>query len=187
MALIVLADTTALINLFLCGRMEVLQALTGGNAFWTSTLRRECLHRELVGTAPGELRLDGLVAAADAILGEPIAPEEDEHRPIRDLRQQMARPGEHPDQHLGEAEVIVVVQKRRWDAIFVTDDGGARRFAAGSPRCIDSWDLLKAAQRRGILLERDLWKARTDLKHHGRLGAKSAFIRPDAFREWLAQ
>lgn len=62
----------------------------------------------------------------------------------------MASPGDHPQQHLGEAESITLIQKRRLRAVFVTDDRAAMSWAKPID-CVGTWRLLRLARRRGLV------------------------------------
>ena len=155
-------DTAVLINFHRPGMIPVLGSLFGTKVRWTATIRRECERQE------GRLQLPGLVTAADGLLGTPIVPETAEHLPIRQLRTLMASPGDHPDEHWGEAETIAIIHQRRLDAVLVTDDGDARRWATPI-RSVGTWRLLKLAHRRGDVNDDDalrLWQAFIDAGGH---------------------
>ncbi|MCB4209018.1 hypothetical protein [Arthrobacter sp. UM1] len=187
MALLVFTDTTALINLFLVRQLDLLEQIAPGNGRWTQTVRRECLHREKRERENplSRVQLDGLTEAVDSVLGEPLTPEESEHRAIRDLRRSMASPGDAEDQHLGEAEVITIIRKRFLEALLVTDDAGAAKHAQGNPRCIDTWDILRFALRKGLVSEAQLHQFRSDLRYYGRVPARSFVHDPEEFSRWL--
>ena len=187
MALLVFTDTTALINLFLVHRLDLLPQIAPGRCRWTQTLYQECRHREKREREdPGSrLQLDGLAAAAEMVLGEPLIPEGDEHRAVRDLRQALASPGDAADQHLGEAEVITIVRRRNLRALFVTDDTGATQHAQGTPYCVDTWQILRLAKRKGLLTYGDMMQIRSDLRHYQRVRPNSFIHDPDAFRRWV--
>lgn len=114
-----------------------------------------------------------------------MRPEDQEHRAIRELRREMAAPGDAPDQHLGEAEVITLVRKRNLNALFVTDDAGARRHAQETPRCVDTWDILRLAKRKGLLIRSDMMQFRSTLRFHHRVRPGSFIHNADAFTKWL--
>lgn len=135
-------DTSVLVNFHRPGLVPVLGALFGENVRWTATIRRECERQEV------KLSLPGLVVAADALLDLPTMPEAGEHLQIRQLRTLMASPQDHPDEHWGEAETITIIQRRRIEAVLVTDDRGAQRWAAPI-RSVGTWRLIRLAVRRG--------------------------------------
>lgn len=132
--LLLFPDTTVLINFHICSAMPLLDTLTRKRGQWTATIRQECIRKE------DDLELPQLAAAAEGVFGDPLYPDEDEHRAIRDLRALMARPGDHRDQHLGEAETVVILERRALNAIFITDDSHVQEFTHKT--CITSWDLL---------------------------------------------
>lgn len=140
--LLVFHDTSVLINFFRPGLTPVLGKLFGERVCWSATIRRECERNER------RLALPGLTAAADELLGEPILPEAGEQLAIRQLRTLMAKPGDHPDQHLGEAETITIIQQRHLDALIAIDDNDAGHWAA-PVRSVNTWRLIKLARRRG--------------------------------------
>ena len=148
-------DTSVLVNFHRPGLIPVLGELFGQRVRWTATIRRECERQEV------KLALPGLVQAADALLGEALLPESGEHAAIRQLRQSMAAPEDHPDEHLGEAETITVIQRRGIEAVLVTDDRGAQRWA--SPiESVGTWKLIRLAVRRrdaGLDDAQRLWRA----------------------------
>lgn len=76
------------------------------------------------------------------MLGLPMRPEDREHSRIRQLRQLMASPGDHPDGHLGEAETIAIIEMRSLRAILAADDKDAARIAAPTPT-LDTWGLAR--------------------------------------------
>src|SRR5699024_4480533 len=129
-------DTSVLVNFHRPGLIPVLVRLLLENVRWTATFRAECQRKEQ------ELGLPGLVDAAEELLGDPLYANEEEHAAIRHLRRQMSAPGDHPQQHLGEAESLTIIQKRRLRAVFVTDDRAAVGWAAPI-ECVGTWKLLR--------------------------------------------
>ena len=151
-------DTSVLVNFHRAGLVPVLGRLLGGNVRWTGTIRVECARKQR------QLGLPGLVDAADHLLRDPLQPDEGEHGSIRQLRRQMASPQDHPQQHLGEAETITIIQKRLLRAVFVTDDRAATTWAQPI-ECVGTWKLIRLAHRRGVVDRDDavrLWQAFVD-------------------------
>lgn len=71
----------------------------------------------------------------------------------------MASPGEHPDEHLGEAETITLISSRKIEAILATDDKNAAAFAKPIPT-VNTWQLVRLCFRaREVTWEevRTLW------------------------------
>lgn len=151
-------DTSVLVNFHRPGLIPVLGALFGEKVRWTATIRRECERLERT------LALPGLVEAADVLLDDPLVPNTGEHIAIRQLRTRMATPGDHPDEHLGEAETITIIQRRLLDAVLVTDDRGAQQWASTMPS-VGTWRVIRLAYRRGDASLDDalhLWQAFID-------------------------
>lgn len=141
---LVIHDTSVLVNFHRVRLLEALDSLLGARMLWSATIARECSRLE------SRLNLPGLTAEARRVLGDPLFPDEREHRKIRQLRDQIAVPGEHPDEHLGEAEIIAMITARRLNALIATDDKHAAVIA--SPiRCVSSWQLLHFAHGKGIV------------------------------------
>lgn len=137
-------DTSVLVNFHRPGLIPVLGPLLLENVRWTATIRAECQRKEQ------HLGLPGLADAAEELLGDPLYATEEEHAAIRHLRRQMSTPGDHPQQHLGEAESLTIIQKRRLRAVFVTDDRAAVGWAAPI-ECVGTWKLIRFARRRGLV------------------------------------
>ncbi len=138
-------DTSVLVNFHRPSLIPALGNLLGPNVQWTASIRAECRRKEKELCLP-----PGLERAASEMLPQPISAEGGEHAALRQLRIQMAKPGDHPDEHLGEAETITIIQKRGLRAVFVTDDGDATKWAAPVP-CAGTWKLLRMAYRRDVL------------------------------------
>ena len=159
---IVFTDTSVLINLYRAERLDLITDLLGEHATWTGSMRAECCRKEW------ELGLPGLARGVERLLGEPMLPRDDEHVRIRQLRTQMAEPGDHPSAHLGEAETITIVTARRLKAIFATDDRAAAMHAAPT-RCVTTWELVRLAVRRDLITAAEagrIWEV--FLTHGGR-------------------
>lgn len=151
-------DTSVLVNFHRPGLIPVLGPLLRGNVCWTASIRHECQRKQR------QLELPGLVDAADELLGEPLFADSGEHTAIRQLRRQMASPGDHPQQHLGEAESITLIQKRRLRAVFVTDDRAAMDWAEPI-ECVGTWKLIRLARRLDLVTPSQalrLWQSFVD-------------------------
>lgn len=130
------------------------------------------------------MSIRGLTIRVEEQLGEPLSPLDDEHLAIRNLRDLMASPGDHPDQHLGEAEVITIIEKRQLDALFITDDLKARPYAEPGIWCIGTFDILRLALKMGLINEDELRRIRHVLLKQDRVHQPE--VRSSAlFEEWL--
>ncbi|SRR6266496_69494 len=179
MSVLFFPDNTVLINFATINRMDLLQAVLNGKGAWCATVADECRRSS---------QHDGLedMTLASDIFGTPMYPEGAEHVDIRVLRDQMARPGDGPRQHLGEAETIVIISRRQLTAYFVTDDREAARvaFAEHGIRTITTWDLLRAAHRAGRVDGDALWGYLATLRSAARGGPADVAPRED-FDRWV--
>lgn len=180
MTTLLFPDNTVLVNSALINRVDVLQHIMSGRAAWCATVASECARSALE---------HGLEAMADfaETLGDPLYPETPaEHLQIRLLRDALAIPGDAPTRHLGEAETLALILSRSLEAVFVTDDRGARRLAAvHGIRCYTTWDMLKLAGGRAKLIDPDtLWGYLQTLRGLGRGGPDGVHDRR-SFELWL--
>jgi hypothetical protein len=138
-------DNTVLVNFALMSREDLLISLLGGRAHWTVTIAGECRRSSM---EPG---LEGMAVYIEAF-NEPLIPSPAERTDTRLYRDRLAIAGDPETRHLGEAETIAVVTSRGLPAIFVTDDGGARRLAsAAGVSTATTINLLRIAVRAGRL------------------------------------
>jgi predicted nucleic acid-binding protein len=131
-------DNTVLNNFAIIHRMNLLADLIGDRGRWCATVKQECID------GARHLGLEEM-AEATSIFGDPLYPRGADHINIRTLREKMAKPGEGPKQHLGEAETIVIMMGRGFTtSFFVTDDVGATREAKlEGIRVVSTWDILR--------------------------------------------
>jgi hypothetical protein len=168
-----------LINFALIDRMDLLDRLANGNGRWCATVATECAE---------SARLPELAAlhGAQAIFGEPFFPDDAEHQDIRVLRDELARPGDQPSKHLGEAETLAICVRRQLRCFFVTDDRDAARLAfAHGVQAVDTWALLRVAHRQVWLDADTLWGYAQTLQRQGRGRPRGAWDRP-SFDKWLS-
>lgn len=79
-----------------------------------------------------------------------MTPDNAEYVDTRTLRDTIAVPGDPATKHLGEAETIAIISRRRLDAYFLTDDQGATTLAAQHGiQVVTTWDLLRLAHKTG--------------------------------------
>jgi hypothetical protein len=107
-------DNTVLINFAIINRMDLLKKLANGNGQWCATVASECAE------SAGYPGLAALTAAED-IFGEPLYPNPAEHQDVQVLRNQLASPGDPPTKHLGEAETVAIITRRRLSCFLVTE------------------------------------------------------------------
>lgn len=174
---LVFQDTSVLINLYRGGQLLGLGRALPDALRWVASIRQECRRLERV------LDLPGLTETVQDILGEPTRPDGEEHLRIRQLRQQIAKPGDHPDAHLGEAETIVIVESRGLDAVLAFDDADAKFFAQPRP-CVTTWEILRLCIRTGEVTESGAWAVRDAFVDAGGYLPKSLKT-SEGFAQWL--
>ncbi len=105
----------------------------------------------------------------------------------RILRDALAGPGDDdPYKHLGEAETIAIVTRRRLRCFFATDDTGAAQLAASNNvPTADTWHLLKVAHRKRWLDADTLWGYVQTISAQKRRGPGGVSDRL-SFDKWLA-
>lgn len=179
MALVTFPDNTVLINFAIINRMDLLERLANGNGRWCATVAAECSESAKL---PGLAALDG----AGAIFGEPLFPDQAEHQDVLVLRDQLASPGDKPTAHLGEAESIAIIVRRRLRCIFVTDDRDATRVAAQNGiQVVGTWRFMKVAYRQGWIDADTFWGYAQTLKGHDR-GMPPGVRDRLSFDKWLS-
>jgi len=145
-------DNTVLVNFALINRIDLLARIVGLNGRWCATVADECAR---------SAREPGLAPLQDvpAVFGKPLFPESQaEHSDVRTLRLELAKPGDSPHQHLGEAETLAIMTRRDLDAFFVTDDRGAARLATRfGVRVYTTWDLLRLTRHVKMVDPDTLW------------------------------
>lgn len=115
-------DTTVLVSFVLMARVDLFADLVGTNGAWTYTIAEEAARKS---ADPG---MDGLQRFR-GILGEPLLPSPAERIDTSRYRARIATQGDHPREHLGEAETIAIMVSRRVNGAFVTDDLAAADLA----------------------------------------------------------
>lgn len=115
--------------------------------------------------------LPGARAAREAIVGLDVVDAGDLGDNVLDrmgqIRERLARPGDHPRKHLGESETLAVVE--HLDAIAATDDAGARSIGKSEGiRVVGTTDLLDAAVTSGRLTAQQRADAIEAMRRGGR-------------------
>ena len=179
MTVLIFPDNTVLINFALINRMDLLGRLANGNGRWCATIAAECAE------SAKRPELAALQGAAE-ILGEPLFPEAAELQDAQVLRDQLAGPGDLKTTHLGEAETIAIVTRRRFNCFFVTDDKDATRLATyNGVTVVSTWHLLHMAHRAGLLDADALWGYVLTIEGHGRKIPPGVWNR-ESFDKWLS-
>ncbi|GAA4117624.1 hypothetical protein GCM10022415_15700 [Knoellia locipacati] len=172
------ADNTVLVNFGILDRLELLGKLLNDKGRWCATVAQEC-------DASAGVEGLGVLGKAGAVFGEPERPTPAELIDTRVLRDRMASPGDHRFAHLGEAETVAIMTRRFATSYFVTDDVGAATIAAAEGlRVLNTWDLLRALVRSGLLAREDLWTDLEALTSAGR-GRPPGVYGYKSFRTWV--
>ena len=81
----------------------------------------------------------------------------------------MAKPGDEPWKHFGEAETIAIATSRYTQAVFLTDDTDAIAFAAAQGLSVaDTWQLLDVAEKYGAIKAEERVRCETVLAANNR-------------------
>jgi hypothetical protein len=125
------------------------------------------------------------LSAAEGIFGEPLYPNPAEHQDVQVLRNQLASPGDPPTKHLGEAETVAIITRRRIFCFFVTDDRDAARLATQNGITVTTtWRLLQLADRKKRIDADTLWGYVQTLRVSDR-GTPPGVRDRAAFDKWL--
>lgn len=180
---IVFPDNTVLVKLGHLNCVHLIGSLfPSGTTNWCQSVANECRRS---ATAIGKPLM---YQQASAVFGSPLIPQAPaEHIDITVLMEQWAQPGDPPHKNLGEAETLVLIDRRQIHAVFVTDDHGATKEAiARRILVIDTWRLLWLMHRSGLITEDDLWQGCLYLKSQNEGWPPCGQTRP-AFSAWLNQ
>ncbi len=179
MAVLLFPDNTVLINFAIINRMDLLERLANDNGHWCATVASEC---DSSAQKPG---LSALANAKD-IFGSPWSPDAAELQDTRLLREKLTSPGDSPYQHLGEAETLAIMIRRRVQGFFVTDDNAAGRLAAQNGiRVVRTWHLLRVATKQEWVDADALWGYVQTLRTQRR-GSPANVTDRSSFDKWLA-
>jgi predicted nucleic acid-binding protein len=174
--MLVLPDTTVLINFALIQRMDLLEQLANNRGQWCATVAQECRQS---ASRPG------LAALHDVgrFLGAPIYASQDQLRHAQILRTQLASPGDSRQAHLGEAETLAIMTK---GDLFVSDDDAALRLATTQGmQTARTWSLLRLAAKQGWVEAPVLLGYIRQLKDAGRAGAPGGLDSVGSVLAWI--
>lgn len=92
------------------------------------------------------------------VFGQPLSPDVAELVDAKLLREELASPGDHPHQHLGEAETLAIMIRRGVTGFFVTDDRDAARLATKHHVPVaTTWRLFQVASKQSWVDSDTLW------------------------------
>jgi predicted nucleic acid-binding protein len=170
-------DNTVLINFAIISRLDLLSRLANGNGQWCATVAHECAQS---AKQPGLAALAGV----GEIFGEPLYPDAAELQDTTILRDELAGPGDRRNAHLGEAETLAIIIRRRPECVFVTDDRDATRLASkhGVP-VVSTWHLLLLAYKMNWVDADTLWGYLQTLRSQRR-GAPNGVTDRPSFDKW---
>lgn len=116
-------DNTVLVNFTLLGRHDLVEWVVRDRGMWALSVAREC------GSSAKQPGLSGM-ADWRTLFGDPLVPSKVELVDAGCIAASMRKPGEYgAARHMGEAETIAIVTRRRLEAFFLTDDFDAFRVA----------------------------------------------------------
>jgi predicted nucleic acid-binding protein len=118
-------DANTLMNFAIVNRLDLLEVHYGWRAQWTETVRDE-VQRGVAAVSSYQQILDA------SWLPDPLeiqGTSMDDLHGVDALRRALGGLPANPTQHLGEAELIYYLERRRPDGIFITDDRPARDLA----------------------------------------------------------
>lgn len=179
MTVLLFPDNTVLVNFAIINRMDLLERLANGHGRWCATVASEC---------DASAQMPDLSALANArdIFGSPWFPDAAELQDTRLLRDELASPGDRPHRHLGEAETLAIMIRRRVHGFFVADDHDAARLASqNSIRVVGTWHLLQVAAKKDWVEADTLWGYIQALRARRRGGPPNVTNRL-LFDKWLA-
>jgi predicted nucleic acid-binding protein len=172
-------DNTVLVNFAIISRLDLLSRLAHGNGQWCATVARECAQS---AKHPGLAALAG----AGEIFGEPLYPDAAELQDATILRDELAGPGDTRYAHLGEAETLAIIIRRRPVCFFVTDDQDAKRLAARHHvPVVSTWRLLLVAYKTSWVDADTLWGYVQTLRGQRR-GAPDGVTDRPSFDKWVS-
>jgi predicted nucleic acid-binding protein len=158
-------DTGPLWTFAVVGRLDLLEARLRGSVEWTTAV-----FDEVTRNAAREPRLGSVLSAT--WLPPPVdlaTLDPDLARDALRIRATFAAPGDHPRQHLGEAEAIVYAQ-HIGGATLVTQDGAAMRRAHFEQlHCLSVTGLMQELVAFGELSADDAWAVYVGMVNEGRL------------------
>jgi len=180
--LVLFPDTTALINLAMIMRMDLLENIAAERA-WCGSVAGEC---DDWSVEPGlsEIR------RAWEIFGEPLRPANPvEHLTTRTYFERLRVPGEARTKNLGEAETLAIIECRNLSAILCTDDGSVRELIQGMgtefPKVIGTWELLRVGFKKSLVTSDELWEDSRTLHAAGRHTPPTGPFDRGKFNTWL--
>lgn len=152
MGVLLFPDNTVLVNFAILSRIDLLERLANGHGRWCATVAREC------GKSAQQPGL-GALGQVSPIFGEPWRPDPAEHQDALVLRDELARPEDPRNQHMGEAETLAIMTRRNVNGFFVTDDKGAARLAHKHDiQVATTWSLLRVSHRTRLVADADtIW------------------------------
>ncbi|WP_192115604.1 hypothetical protein [Mycobacteroides abscessus] len=161
-----LVDNTTLVSFALIGHLSALPAILNGCGRVCATVEGEAQRHAAFNSA--DARLQPLSAVGQLLQVETANTEEMVH--TQKLRRLLARPGDGPTKHLGEAETLAIIEHRYYSsAVIVTDDDSATRLAKSLGIAFaTTLGLLQQSYNSQILTDQQLLTAITTLRKEGR-------------------
>ena len=122
---------------------------------------------------------------APSIFGDPLYPVGAEYTDMQVIRERLMKPGDSSTSHLGEAETIAIITRRRIRGFFVTDDRDAQREAKSAGiQPVTTWEILRLMVRMGRVTVAQFHDHAATLQSLGR-GRPPGWPSRDAVEHWL--
>lgn len=173
----VLPDNTVLVNFTHIDRHDLVEWFARGQGAWALTVSREC---EQSARMPGLERM----RKWGAVFGAAWIPEPAETLDAHLIAERMRKPGEtQPGKHMGEAETVAIVTRRRLQVAFLTDDFDAARVArAHQIRVVSTTHIIAMAEAANRITHEEAHRYLDDLQQHKRvLGKPPSLTGYDAY------
>lgn len=160
-------DNTVLINVGILGYVDHLAAFVQGRGRWCGTVEHEwCDSRDYLDLASHDADLR-------TVCGTPLYPDHGDFVDIESLLAKLRSPGDPVTKHVGEAETLVIIRRRRefFGSIFITDDTDACRLAEAEQavsRCLRTPDLLAYFEAMGRITRSEAHDALRQLAQQSR-------------------
>jgi predicted nucleic acid-binding protein len=159
-------DNTVLCNFASVDRLSLLEKVLDGRGRWTQAVAAEAGQSARFWPKLNQVTVDGW-------LGDPIEVDDPAETALVDRVRRVVFAGSptRPLQHLGEAETLVVIERRNGfaDSVWITDDGEAGLYAHRKGICVkDTVDMMREAAVGGLVTADDGHRLLLGMEQAGR-------------------
>lgn len=141
-------DNTVFINFAIIHETDLLEEMLQGRGKWVEAVHAECensVRKDLYADLQNVFRF----------MSGPIILTSRQRQDALALRQQLSDPTDHAGKNLGEAQTLVLLADSYPNSVFITDDGGAVRYAHNEGIAVTRTETLLAIAVRTGRLDRD--------------------------------